>query len=157
MLADPLTRLLNRENQDERRRELEQYQLPPLRLVICREDLPPNPRWREWGYPGERCWDVAELMLEGAKQGECMPLWHDARRIAWEMLHRAWSTYRRGRPFPDIYWCDIRTKTCIALNKEDPMVQRRVMMEIVATAFEFGILRRGVGIFRMFLGRPFVK
>jgi len=61
-------------------------ELPPIRLVICREDLPENPRWREYKYPEARCWDVYELFLEAKKRGKESLLWQDARRIWWECL-----------------------------------------------------------------------
>lgn len=135
--------------------ELEKLELPPLRHVICREDLPENPKWREYGYPDPHCWDIDELFLEAAKSGECSPLWHDARRIYWEAIHRAWGTYRRGRPFFDVYWCDVRKKVC--WRDTSPSLVPSVIAEIISAAMTFGIGRPGAGVLREFFGPPVRK
>jgi AraC-like DNA-binding protein len=98
------------------------------------------------------CWDIDELFLEAAKAGECSPLWHEARRLYWEAMHRAWGTYRRGRPFFDVYWCDVRKKVC--WRDTEPNVKFRVIAEIISAAMTFGIGRPGAGIFREIFGPP---
>ena len=55
-----------------------------LKIVVCREDLPVNPRWRSQGYPYENCWDIDEFFSEAARRGG--RLLEEARRIYWECL-----------------------------------------------------------------------
>jgi len=136
---------------------MEGRELPRYRLVICREDLPMNSSAEELHYPAPYCWDVAELMKRASEEGRDSPLWQEARRIYFEALHRSWGTYKRGRPFFDVYMCDVEKGICLRLNKEDPAIQRLVIMEIIASAFEFGIGVRGAGVFREFLGRPIAR
>ena len=131
-------------------------QVPPIRLVICRDDLPRNPRWRDLGYPDDTCWDPIELMAEAARQGEDSPLFREARRIYWEAMHRLWSTYRRGRPFFKSYWCDVGRRECTELAAT-PSNQRLVLMEIVSAAMRYGVGRPGAGVLREYLGRPVAR
>ena len=77
--------------------------LREIKLVICRTDLPRNPRWEEEGYPYENCWDIDEFFEEAVKAGEGSPLWAEARRIWWESYWRLLGKYRRGRPFFSVY------------------------------------------------------
>jgi len=74
-----------------------------IKLVICREDLPVNPRWREQGYPYEFCWDIDELFGAAREAGPGSHLWEEARRIYWEAMWRLWDRYKRGRPFFETY------------------------------------------------------
>jgi len=71
-----------------------------MKLVVCRADLPENPRAGEEGYPGRNCWDVDELM-----SSPDVPL-GEKRRVMWECLWRAWGRYRRGKPFFETYLLD---------------------------------------------------
>ena len=132
-------------------------ELPEVRLVFCRRDLPENPRAEEWGYPDRRCWDTIEIMMEAQRSGESSSLWHEARRIYWEMMHRGYGTYRGRHPFPEVYWCNVKEKRCTKLDESDPSVQRLVMMEIISSAMQYGVGRRGVGVFREILGRPIAR
>ncbi len=126
---------------------------PYIRLVLCREDLPENPRWRELGYPDDNCWDPIELMSEAAERGKESPLFREARRIYWEALHRLWRTYKRGRPFFRMYWCDVRKHECVEMP-QSPANQRLVLMEIVSAAMRYGVGVPGVKIYERYLGRP---
>ena len=131
----------------------EEEKLPAIRLVICREDLPRNPRWREWGYPDDNCWDVYELFKEASKAGKDSELWREARRIWWENYWRAVGRYRKGRPFFRVYECDVREGVCTELPPTEE-VKRRVMMEINIAGFETGVTPRGAEVFPW---RPYVK
>ena len=128
-------------------------ELPPIRLVICREDLPENPRWREYKYPEARCWDVYELFLEAKKKGKESLIWQDARRVWWEQYWRAVSRYRRKRPFWRVYECDVEKGVCRELPLTED-VKRRVMMEINIAGFETGVVPRGA---RVYPWRPYKK
>jgi len=75
----------------------------PVKIVICRPDLPSNPSWLVEGYPGEACWDIDELMRRAREAGEGSELWREARRIFWECMWRLWGRYKRGRPFFEVY------------------------------------------------------
>ena len=74
-----------------------------LKLVICREDLPENPRWREQNYPYENCWDIDEFFEAARKAGRDSELYAEARRIFWESYWRLLGRYRRGKPFFEVY------------------------------------------------------
>ena len=74
-----------------------------LKLVICREDLPENPRWIEQGYPGPNCWDIDEFFAAARRAGPGSTLYEEARRIFWEAYWRLLERYRRGRPFFETY------------------------------------------------------
>ena len=74
-----------------------------IKLVICRRDLPENPRWREEGYPYENCWDIDEFFEEARRAGRGSRLYAEARRIYWESMWRLWGRYRHGRPFFEVY------------------------------------------------------
>jgi hypothetical protein len=127
--------------------------LPNLRLVICRSDLPPNPNWEREGYPNEYCWDVVELFLEAEKNPELRQV---ARRIFWEAMWREYGRYKRGRPFFDVYVCNVAKRTCVPVQVNE-QVRNVVLEEIIATAFETKIAHRGWGLFRMLFGHPILK
>ena len=74
-----------------------------VRLVICRKDLPENPRWVKQGYPGPNCWEIDEFFAAAAKTGPGTSLYSEARRIFWEAYWRLLGRYRRGRPFFETY------------------------------------------------------
>jgi len=74
-----------------------------LKIVICRKDLPENPRWLEQGYPGPNCWDIDEFFAEARRAGTDSILFAEARRIFWEAYWRLLGRYRRGRPFFETY------------------------------------------------------
>jgi len=73
------------------------------KIVICREDLPENPRWKIQKYPYENCWDIDEFFTEASKAGEGSKLFKEARRIYWEAYWRLLGRYKRGRPFFEVY------------------------------------------------------
>jgi len=74
-----------------------------IKLVICRTDLPENPRWREQNYPYANCWDIDEFFEAARRAGPGSTLYAEARRIFWESMWRLWGRYRRGRPFFEVY------------------------------------------------------
>jgi len=74
-----------------------------VKLVICRSDLPVNPRWREQNYPYENCWEIDEFFEAARKAGPGSTLYAEARRIFWESMWRLWGRYKRGRPFFEVY------------------------------------------------------
>jgi len=74
-----------------------------IKLVICRTDLPENPRWREQHYPYENCWEIDEFFEAARKAGPGSSLYAEARRIFWEAYWRLLGRYRRGRPFFSVY------------------------------------------------------
>jgi len=119
-----------------------------MRLVICRGDLPENPRWREEGYPAPSCWEVDELMSSpGVPLGE-------KRRVMWECLWRAWGRYRRGRPFFDAYLLDGEAR------RVPEGEWRWVCANVVASAMAHGVVpeearRQTEKVYREVLGRPF--
>jgi len=74
-----------------------------VRLVICRRDLPRNPRWREQGYPYPNCWEIDEFFGEAARAGRGSTLYMEARRVFWEAYWRLLGRYRGGKPFFEVY------------------------------------------------------
>ena len=135
------------------REEYADEELPPVRLVICREDLPENPKWREYGYPESRCWGTYELFFEAKKRGKDTLLWSTARRVWWESYWRSVSRYRRGRPFFRVYECDVRVGVCRELPATED-VRRRVMMELNIAGFKSGVTPRGA---RVYPWRPYKR
>jgi len=136
---------------------MEEEELPYIRLVICRDDLPNNPEWKELGYPDDNCWDPIELMYRASREGENSPLYREARRIYWEAMHRSWGTYKRGRPFFKIYWCNVKKKECTEMDSANPANQRLVLMEIISSAMEYGVGKPGARVLTPYLGRPIAK
>ena len=126
--------------------------IPPVREVLCREDLPENPNWEKEGYPNPHCWNVYELFMEAKKEGKDSLIWQDARRLWWESHWRLRSKYKGGKPFFKVYMCDVRKKVCIeeSLSEDDI---KRILREIIITGLETGITPRGVGIFREVFGK----
>jgi len=57
-----------------------------IKLVICRKDLPENPRWQIQGYPYANCWEIDELFSEAVRAGRDSELYREVRRIWWECL-----------------------------------------------------------------------
>ena len=130
-----------------------QEELPSRRLVVCRSDLPENPIWRDLGYPNPHCWNPMEMMAVASKLGSTHWFWREARRLFWESLHRMWGTYRRGRPFFDVYDCDVRRGVCINIP-EDPKIKFRVLGEFISSAFTYGVSPPGRGLYREIFGKP---
>jgi len=99
------------------------------KLVICREDLPKNPRWRAENYPMHSCWDVDEFMAS-----DLVP-YEEKRRIFWECYWRMLGRYRRRRPFFDVYLVeDGRTK------RVEPERWRWVCGNIIVAAMEHDVV-----------------
>ncbi len=134
--------------------------LPKYRLVICREDLPYNPDWEREEYPGPHCWDPIELMEKARESGG--ELYREARRIWWEMYWRGMGRYRRGRPFPEVYFC-LTGVGCVRGipgigTEESPEVKHIVMDDVMVAGYTFGIARPGHGVYRwVFHKRPLVE
>ena len=134
-----------------------QKDLPRHRLVICREDLPINPLWSRLGYPNPHCWNPSELMYTGADSRNKYPeIFHEAKRLYWECIHRSWGTYVRGRPFFNVYECNVELKTCRDIP-ETPKIQYRVIGEIISTAMTVGIGVPGREIYTRIFGKPMKK
>ncbi|MGC8578137.1 MAG: hypothetical protein ACP5KW_09150 [Thermoproteota archaeon] len=72
-------------------------------LLICREDLPLNPRASLKNYPFPYCWDVYELAEEGTKAGKESKLYNEARRVFWECYWRLKGRYKEKKPFFRVY------------------------------------------------------
>jgi len=102
---------------------------PLVKLVICREDLPENPRWRRYGYPAKTCWDIDELVQEAVKHGPGSVLWEEARRLWWEFYHRYHGEYKRGRPLPEVYIC---AETCVRI---DDIFDRKTLIKLLYNYF----------------------
>ncbi len=100
-----------------------------VKLVICRSDLPTNPRWREEGYPFQTCWDVDEFF-----ESPLVPF-EEKRRIFWEAYWRLMGRYRRGRPFFKSYI--IKDTVPLPVDR-----QRWVLENIVTSAIAHGIVPR---------------
>jgi len=105
-----------------------------IKLVICRPDLPENPRWREQHYPYENCWDIDEFFEAARKAGLGSSLYAEARRIYWEAMWRLWGRYRRGRPFFEVY------EVVDATPRPVRDRQRWVLENIVASAMAHDIV-----------------
>ncbi len=105
-----------------------------VEVIICRKDLPPNPRWREEGYPYENCWGIDELMSEAAKAGKDSLLYREARRIYWEAYWRLLGRYKRGRPFFETY---IKEHGVLKPLRDR---ERWVLYNIVASAIAYGVV-----------------
>jgi len=151
-----------REFKKEFEQRLHELKLPNYRLVICRNDLPENPDWHKLGYPGSRCWDVIELMKKASEAGKDSLLWQDARRIYFEMYWRGMGRYKRGRPFPEVYFCDVGAKICVKGipdigDEEDPRVKHIVMAEVITSAMLFGIGIPGYGAYRRIFGKRVLR
>jgi len=127
-------------------------ELPRIREVLCREDLPENPNWRKEGYPNPHCWNVYELFMKAKEEGKDSILWQEARRIWWEAHWRLVGRYKRRRPFFKVYTCDVEKKMCIEESLDEDDI-KRILREIIITGFETGITPRGAGIFREIFGR----
>jgi len=105
-----------------------------IRLVICRRDLPVNPRWFEEGYPGPNCWEIDEFFAAAARAGPGSSLYREARRIYWEAYWRLLGRYRRGRPFFETYM--------IRDHEMERLVDRErwVLQNIIVAAMTHGIV-----------------
>ena len=118
-----------------------------LEIVICRKDLPRNPRWREEGYPYENCWSIDELMSEAVKAGRDSELYREARRIWWEAYWRRLGRYRRGRPFFEAY---IKRDSVL-----EPLTDREfVINNIIVAGFEWGLVPREALIWTYKIYKP---
>lgn len=105
-----------------------------IKLVICRTDLPENPRWREQNYPYENCWEIDEFMSEAARAGKDSYLYREARRIFWEAYWRLLGKYRGGRPFFSVYE--------VVDGELRPVIDRQkwVLENIIVAAMTHGIV-----------------
>jgi len=74
-----------------------------IKLVLCRKDLPVNPRWREQGYPYANCWEIDEFFSEAVRAGRDSDLYREARRIYWEAYWRLLNKYKGRHPFFEVY------------------------------------------------------
>jgi len=100
------------------------------KLVICRSDLPINPRWASEGYPYANCWDVDEFFSEARRMGEGSKLWSEARRIFWESMWRLWGRYKRGRPFFEVY--EVVDTTLRPVENGERWVLRNIIVSAMA-------------------------
>ncbi|RLF08520.1 MAG: hypothetical protein DRJ60_00215 [Thermoprotei archaeon] len=105
-----------------------------IKLVICRRDLPENPRWRKQHYPYENCWDIDEFFEAARKAGRDSKLYTEARRIFWESYWRLLGRYRRGRPFFEVY--EVADTTLRPVRDRE----RWVLENIVASAMAHDIV-----------------
>jgi len=107
-----------------------------VRIVICRGDLPENPRWREQNYPYANCWGIDELFAEAAKAGPDSLLYREARRIWWEAYWRLLGRYRGARPFFEVYEVED--------GRIEPVEDRErwVLFNIISSGFAHGIVPR---------------
>ena len=110
------------------------------KIVICRSDLPPNPRWRLFNYPGPNCWDLEELVIAAVESGEDSVLWREARRIWWEFHHRYHGTYKRGRPLPKFYLCWER---CVELDLPESVLVELAYHFLAAAGNIYGLIPAG--------------
>jgi len=127
-----------------------------MRLVICRKDLPKNPRWIEENYPYENCWDIDEFFTEASKAGEGSKLFKEARRIYWESYWRLLGRYKRGRPFFEVYE--------VVDNTLKPVYDRErwVLGSIIASAMASEVVpseakRQTERLYRELFGHPVVR
>jgi len=124
-----------------------------IKLVICREDLPKNPRWVEQGYPYASCWDIDEFFSSATKAGPNTTLYSEARRIFWEAYWRLLGRYKRGRPFFEVY--EIRK------GEMRPIVEKEewVLRNIILAAFSHDLVppeakRQTYKLYRELFGSP---
>jgi len=108
---------------------LHQLHQAVLKLVICRSDLPENPRWREENYPYANCWDIDELFSEAVNAGRDSELYREARRIYWEAYWRLLGKYKGKHPFFEAYEITDSTVKPVEDN------ERWILENIVASAF----------------------
>jgi len=124
------------------------------KLVICREDLPPNPKARAQGYPHSRCWEPFELFEEASRMGKDSELWREARRIWWECYWRAMGRYKGRHPFFFTYMCDTDRKVCWR-EFVDPRI---VMGSINIAGHETGVVPRVYArLYEELFGKPYVE
>jgi len=105
-----------------------------IKLVICRRDLPVNPRWIEQNYPDPNCWEIDEFFAAAARAGPGSSLYSEARRIFWEAYWRLLGKYKRGRPFFDTY--------IIRDGEIERLIDREkwVLQNIVVAAMTYGLV-----------------
>lgn len=97
-----------------------------VKLVICRQDLPSNPKWREKSYPYENCWEIDEF-FESARGNPT--LYNEARRIFFEAYWRLLKRYRRGRPFFDVY--EVEDTTLKPVRNKKEWILRNIILSAI--------------------------
>jgi len=129
-----------------------------MKIVICREDLPENPRWKIQRYPYENCWDIDEFFTEASKAGEGSKLFEEARRIYWEAYWRLLGRYKRGRPFFEVY------EVYETVNKIRPVYDRErwILSMIIGSAMASDVVpptakAQTVKLYSKLFGRPVVR
>jgi len=129
-----------------------------MRIVICRKDLPRNPRWKEENYPYENCWDIDEFFTEASKAGEGSKLYNEARRIYWESYWRLLGRYKKGRPFFEVY------EVYETVNKIRPVYDRErwILSMIISSAMASDVVPPTVKaqskkLYKRLFGRPAVR
>jgi len=105
-----------------------------VKLVICRKDLPENPRWREQGYPYANCWEIDELFSEAARTGRDSELYREARRIYWESYWRLLRKYKGRHPFFEAY--EVVGSTLRPVEDREEWI----LKNIIVSAFANGIV-----------------
>jgi len=129
-----------------------------MKIVICREDLPENPRWKIQKYPYENCWDIDEFFTEASKAGEGSKLFEEARRIYWEAYWRLLGRYKKGRPFFEVY------EVYETVNKIRPVYDRErwILSMIIGSAMASDVVPPTVKaqterLYRKLFRRPVVR
>jgi len=105
-----------------------------VKLVICRSDLPLNPRWREQNYPRPDCWDIDEFFEEAMRSGTASAMYAEARRVFWEAYWRRLGRYKRGKPFFDAY--EVTDSSVVPVRDR----QRWILDNIVSSAVAHGVV-----------------
>jgi len=96
-------------------------------LVICRSDLPRNPKWSEEGLPHASCWIVPRLFEEAERAGPASDLYREARRVWWEAYWRRLGRYRGGRPFFEVY--ELSDRTVRPYRDREEFVLNNIVLE----------------------------
>lgn len=106
------------------------------RLVICRRDLPENPRWREENYPDSHCWSVLELFTTGENN---VLIRETANRIKWECYWRLMRHYHHRHKFFDTYlWKDGEIVGEVASEESPQSIKDWICKYIFGTAIATG-------------------
>jgi len=105
-----------------------------IKLVICRKDLPENPRWQIQGYPYANCWEIDELFSEAVRVGRDSELYREARRIWWEAYWRLLGKYKGRNPFFEVY--EVAPATVRRVEDREDWI----LKNILASGFAHGIV-----------------
>ncbi len=109
-------------------------------LVICREDLPPDPYWNILGLPTPHCWDIDMFFELAPRLGTYYA--EQAKRIFWEFYWRRVGRYHHHHPFPRVYLCVSDERYCIPLPLTEKLRRFVTNYAVISGAmYHVGVLK----------------